>query len=254
MKLKLAIGALSFIIVSQAFCEEIKLLSDLWCPYACEPKSDKPGFMVEIASEVFKAHGHTVKYEVKNWARAIQEARKGKYDGVVGASKADVPGFILHDVPAGKMQNFYWTLAGTTWTYQGESSLKNVKLGYINEYSYGDEVDKLIDKKHPSLVEISGNDVLKRMIKMTESKRLTGFIENPMVLEYNLHELKMPQTLFRAASSNLATDPDLFIAFSPKKPQSAKYAKILNEGILNLRKSGRLNAILSKYGLKDWAK
>lgn len=44
------------------------------------------------------------------------------------------------------------------------------------------------------------------------------------------------------------------IAFSPALPQSEKYAEILSAGIAELRKSGELKQILSKYGLEDWKK
>ncbi len=244
----------SLVISNQAIANEIKLISDLWCPYACDPKSEKPGFMIEIAQTIFKDHGHTVKYEVKNWARAIKETRSGKYDGIVGASRADVPGFVIPQIPVGFLENYFWTLAGNKWNYSGVESLKSVKLGFINDYSYGEEIDKVIEKKHPALIKISGNDVLKRMIQMTETKRLSGFIENPMVLEYNLMELKKNKADFKVASPNLADDPNLFIAFSPNKNSSKKYSKILDEGIVSLRKNGKLKVILQKYGLNDWSK
>ena len=44
----------------------------------------------------------------------------------------------------------------------------------------------------------------------------------------------------------------IYIAFSPQKPESHKLAKILSEGMLKLRESGKLEEILNKYGLSDW--
>ena len=242
------------IVTSVARADEIKLTSDLWCPYACEPTSDKPGFMIEIAKEIFKSKGHTVRYELINWARAIKDTKAGKYDGIVGASKADVPGFVVPSIPTGKLENYYFTLRSNQWTYKGVESLKKVKMGVINDYSYGEEVDKQVAKKNPSITVISGNDALKRMIQMTEAKRLDGFVENPMVLYYTLMELKKNVQDYRPSSPNLASDPDLFIAFSPKKSTSVKYAKILDEGVQELRKNGKLKEILKKYGLNDWTK
>ena len=87
---------------------------------------------------------------------------------------------------------------------------------------------------------------------MTESKRLDGFIENPLVLEYNLGLMKKDIKKFKAVSPNLANDPDLFISFAPGHPKSQEYAKILDLGMAEMRKSGRLKVILARYGLKDW--
>src|SRR5690349_12435671 len=97
-----------FLLISsgQILADEIKLTSDLWCPYACEPNSDKPGFMVEIAKEVFSSKGHTVKYELLNWARAIKATRIGRFDGIVGASRSDVQDFEIPKMAAGYMENF----------------------------------------------------------------------------------------------------------------------------------------------------
>ncbi len=87
---------------------------------------------------------------------------------------------------------------------------------------------------------------------MTEAKRLDGFIENPLVLEYNLKLMKKNIKKFKAVGPNLANDPDLFISFAPGHPKSKEYAKILDLGMVEMRKSGRLKAILAKYGLQDW--
>ncbi len=46
----------------------------------------------------------------------------------------------------------------------------------------------------------------------------------------------------------------VFIAFSPANPRAKEYARILDEGMKKLRSSGRLEKILGKYGIKDWAK
>ena len=46
----------------------------------------------------------------------------------------------------------------------------------------------------------------------------------------------------------------LYIAFSPQLPKAKEYARILSEGMNELRASGELQAILSQYGLTDWRK
>ncbi len=234
--------------------KEIKLIADIWCPYTCNPTLEKPGFMVEIAQTVFKEQGYSIKYVVKNWTRAIRETRTGQYDAIIGASKADAPDFVYPTIPAGHMENYYWTLVENKWNYSGVDSLKTVKLGFISDYNYGAEVDKLIANKHPTFVVITGIDALSRMIQMTEAKLLDGFIENPTVLKYHLVKMKKETSVFKAVSSNLANDPNLFIAFSPKNNSSINFAQILDEGIISLRKNGKLKSILQKYGLNDWAK
>ncbi len=217
--------------------DEIKLSSDPWCPYTCEPNSDKPGFMVEVATEIFKASGHQVKYLKLSWARAIADARSGVINGVIGAAKNDVPGFIIPNKASAKSFNYFHVLSSNPWVYKNESSLKGLEFVIINGYSYGHEIDKLIAKKHKSFKELSGEDPLLRMIQMTEAKRIAGFIEDSSVLTYKLNSLGKKADLFKEASDNLAIDPNLYIAFSPANPKSREYAKILDEGMVRLRKS-----------------
>lgn len=230
----------------------ITLRTDEWCPYACDPKSDKPGFMVEIAREVFKKHGHTIDYNVMNWPRAVADVKSGQYAGVIGASKADVEGFVIPNLPTGLLVSYYYTRKDDSWTYSGPASLKGRSVGVINDYTYGDEIDNLVAKKNPAFKLVSGEEPLLRLIQMTETKRINGFVENPLVLDYTMAKLKKDKNLFKAASKNLANDPDLFIAFSPVNPKSKEYAKLLDEGVNELRKSGRLKIILQRYGVSDW--
>jgi polar amino acid transport system substrate-binding protein len=44
----------------------------------------------------------------------------------------------------------------------------------------------------------------------------------------------------------------IYIAFSPKRADSQRYARTLSAGVVQLRRTGQLAVILSKYGLKDW--
>jgi len=243
---------LNFILVNLSSSAEIKLSSDPWCPFTCEPNSDKPGFMVEIAKEIFKSAGHDVIYVKLNWARALADAKAGVVNGVVGAAKYDVPGFILPTRSNAKSFNYFFVLKDDPWFFNGVDSLKGKEFVIINGYSYGSVVDKLIAKKHKSFKKLSGEDPLLRMIQMTESNRINGFIEDSSVLSYKLNSLMKKSDLFKVASANLAIDPNLYIAFSPTNPHSKEYAKILDEGMIKLRKSGRLAEILKKYSLKDW--
>lgn len=250
--MKKVLGFLLLLLSVNSFGDVITMRSDLWCPYACDPKSERPGFMVEVAREIFKKEGHSIDYDLMNWARAVADVREGKFNALVGCSKADAVGFIFPKVPIGILVNYYYALAESKWSYTGVDSLKSKMIGVINEYSYGDTIDEQIKKKNPALKLVSGSDPLLRLIQMTESKRLDGFIENPLVLEYNLGLMKKDIKKFKAVSPNLANDPDLFISFAPGHPKSQEYAKILDLGMAEMRKSGRLKVILARYGLKDW--
>ena len=244
-----------FLSSHKSFADTLTITSDLWCPYSCEEQSDHPGFMVEIAKEIFESKGHKIHYKIVNWARAVQEAKEGKSNGVLGANRGDVPGFILPSVAIGNSANYFWALKDSKFNYQTVDGLKGKKIGVINGYSYGgDEIDRPIQNKNKSFVVVSGDKALPQLIKMTDAKRLDAFIENPNVLQYVLSTMPEYKDKFKIVSKNMGSDPDLFIAFSPANPNSKKYADLLTEGMKSIRKNGKLKAILARYGMVDWQK
>ena len=239
-------------LITNAYSENhtVIIRTDLWCPYACDPKSERPGYMVEIAMEAFKTHGVKVDYDVLNWARSLSDTRAGLFNAVVGASRPDVKGFILPKNAIGKNENYLFTLKENKWYFKKSSSVENKKIGVINDYAYGSEIDKLVQNAHPSFTKIAGDDPLERLIRMTKAKRLDAFVENPQVLKLKLEELKLPLDLFKISSSNLCDDSELFIAFSPKNPKSKEYAEIIDREFIKMKKDGRLKKILNKYNVE----
>jgi polar amino acid transport system substrate-binding protein len=45
-----------------------------------------------------------------------------------------------------------------------------------------------------------------------------------------------------------------YMGISPKRPDSRKLTELFDQGMKKLRDTGRLDTILSGYGLKDWNK
>ena len=76
--LSIAIIALTGTLTAyQAIADTISLRADIWPPYNATPGSDKPGYIVEIATEIWNNEGHQVNYATVPWERAISEARSG---------------------------------------------------------------------------------------------------------------------------------------------------------------------------------
>ncbi len=45
---------------------------------------------------------------------------------------------------------------------------------------------------------------------------------------------------------------DMYLGISKTLPEAKELADIVSKGIVALRKSGRLEKILTKYGVSDW--
>lgn len=241
--------------------ETITLVADGWCPYNCEPNSDRPGYMVELAKSAFARHNIDVVYSNLPWARAIEDARQNKYTGIIGAYYSDAPDFIFPKSPQGLCRFSFFVKKNDPWTFLDMSSLKTRSLGAINDYSYSVELDDYVVTNRNNLQRLqilSGDNALDNNIKKLLMGRVDTIIEDKQVFGYFLSPAEYEQV--RMSIKDAGTLPDkedgngiIFIAFSPKNPNSPRYAKILSDETELMRKSGELQQILSKYGIADFA-
>jgi polar amino acid transport system substrate-binding protein len=250
MKKFLMLAVVTMMIAPLLRAEELVVTADPWCPYVCEPESDKPGFMVEIARTIFGKAGHTIHYKNEPWARVIKNTTNGKINGAFGAFKSDAPGHIFAKEELGVSTILFYVEKGTSWKYSGPASLANVTLGVIRGYSYGDEVDAYVQKYRKNSKRVQVSNTLDSLVKKLMVGRIDAFPDDRMVVEWYLEQKNLSGKLQEAGLAVEAKE--LYIAFSPKLQSSKEYADILSKGIETIRKNGELSRILSRYGLKDW--
>jgi len=232
------------------WADDIVIAADPWCPYICEPESDTPGFMVEIAEQIFQKAGHKLIYKAEPWARALRNSRIGKINGAIGAYKSDAPDHIFAEEELGVSTTPFFIKKGTAWKYDGPVSLEKVTIGVIRGYSYGNEVDAYVKKHQKNWERVQVSNSLNSLVKKLLVGRIDTFPEDRMVVNWYVKRNNLPEKLQEAG---LAVDSEeLYIAFSPKLKSSDNYRKILSNGIRVLRKSGQLSETLSRYGLQDW--
>lgn len=231
--------------------DRIVIAADVWCPFNCEPKSDQPGFMVEIARLVFAKQGHNVIYLTMDWERAIHETRKGNINAVIGAFKGDAPDFVFPEQELSLVGNTFFVRKEDNWNYSGVESLRNRQLGAIKGYDYGDELrDYIGEETTAQVLLLGGEEPLNRGIRMLDTGRLGAVVEGEQVFWYAASSLGLADN-FRTAGQSGELNAS-YLAFSPELGNSDLYAQQLSEGIQMLRESGALAELLKKYGLKDW--
>ncbi|MFC3150569.1 substrate-binding periplasmic protein [Litoribrevibacter euphylliae] len=241
----------ALLLVSHAHSDTITIRSDVWFPMNGEPGSAQPGYMIELAQTILSKHGHTVDYRLMPWERALNEVRLGTEDCVVGAYKEDAPDFIFPEEHWGMDNSAFYIKKGGPWRYTGLDSLDTIKLGVIGGYAYGDEFDEYVKQnKHDNIQTVKGDNALEKNIKKVIAGRLTTFIDSPLVVAAKLKEMGMEGNIDEAGT--LGDPSPMYIACSPVKPNSKDYIKLIDDGTKALRASGELDAIMAKYGLKDW--
>lgn len=229
----------------------ISLRADEWCPYNCASDSDRPGYMIEIARVVFEEAGHVVDYQTLNWSRSLAETRKGRFSGVIGATRDEVPDFVFG--PAlGFSNDSFAVRPGTVIDTRRDDPFDGLTLGAIRGYDYYKPVNDFIEAHGDDRAFVQftfGDDALEQNLRKLVDDRVDFVIDDGNVLRRTIHDLG-----FAANLLVIETDEpeEVHIAFSPEDPNAEAYAAILRAGVEQLRRSGKLDDILARYGLRDW--
>ncbi|MFP4475628.1 MAG: substrate-binding periplasmic protein [Desulfatibacillaceae bacterium] len=249
-KALLILTALCLLLPTTAMADRIVLVADQWCPYNCEPDEEEPGYMVEITRTIFQPLGHQVVYRNVEWVKAIEQTREGEYTGIIAAYKEDAPDFVFPENELGISAQYFFVRKGDPWRWAGFPSLQGKKVGIIEAYSYGEKMDAHIAEHPERFVVAGGDDPLGDLLERLMNGSVDSILEDPNVFMLKAMRFYLTDKVERAGQFGEAENA--YIAFSPKLPESEEYARILSEGLDDLRESGELDAILADYGLKDW--
>lgn len=231
--------------------ETLVVAADIWCPINCEPGSARPGIFVELARDIFAEAGIEVRYEARNWARVLQEVRRGEINAAVGAGVEDAPDFIFTPTPVALSRNCFYTRQDSTWHFTGIDALANVRLGVINDYSYGEELNAYVaaQRGHADRVQVaSGDKALDLNLSKLTHQRLDALIENSWVVQSRLAALGRSGELREAGCRE--PDVPIYLAFSPALEDSPRHAELFEQGLRRYRADGRLQALLKAYGVE----
>ncbi|MFN3699928.1 MAG: substrate-binding periplasmic protein [Alphaproteobacteria bacterium] len=237
--------------------ETIRLAADVWCPYNCTPDSEYPGYMVEIAQRAFARHGIQISYENVPWARAIEDAKAGTFDGIIGAYYTDAPDFIFPSVPQGQCRNAFFVRLDSDWRYEGLSSLENKSVGIISDYAYSEQFDAYVEEHENDMNRIQkvfGNNATQNNIRKLILGRIDVMLEDHQVMGYILSQPEMEEYRNKFKKVDFLPDEEqdngiIFIAFAPDNPNAQRYADILSDETKKMHESGEILDILNKYGI-----
>jgi polar amino acid transport system substrate-binding protein len=255
LKTLLFLLLITFSSAQLAAAEPLSIRADLWPPYNDEPKSIKPGYMIQVMWEIFKPLGYAIDYQPLSWTDSLEAVRKGQFNAVVGATKDDAPDLIFPQEVFGMSDTAFFVKKGTAWKFTGVESLPQIRLGVIESYSYNEELDVYINanKGTKRIVEAKGADPLADLVSMLQSGKIDAIAEDTNVM---LNTMISSKVLLGSIipAGKCAEISALYVAFSPKNPKSRELATRFDSGLKELRTSGKLQAILKLYGLQDWKK
>ncbi len=200
-----------------------------------------------------------MEYQILPWNRSIVWCREGKVDAIVGAAKEEVPDFIFPKECMGFSNVYFFVKKGNPWQYQGVDSLKQVAIGIMENYSYGEVLDAYFEEnKDTQNVQIVRSiKPLYNNIKKLLAGRIDAIAEEKVVFislakDMGVSDQVQEAVMYPVHNVDEIEELKIYLAFSPSNPESIRYSNILSEGINHMRATGKLDKILEKYGLSDW--
>jgi len=238
-----------WVLTPNALAEVIKVTSpDYWCPFSCKANTAEEGFTIDILRAIFEPQGDQIQYINLNYARALREVRQGHIHAISSAFREEVPGFTLPNLPISQDRYCFYTTSVPGWTYNGPDSLAGLKVGIIQGYSYGAEIDEHI-KRNPAGFEVhSGEDLTQKLARKVMLGRLDAFVEDTNLVQYLLAR----QPSIKLHEAGCASESYPYFALSPAIKNKDDLARRFDEGLIKLHHSGKLEQIMRKYGLHDW--
>lgn len=229
--------------------ETLRVRADSWMPFNGEPTGEKPGYVVELLREIFEPQGIKIDYRIMPWAAAVKAAEAGEIDGIIGANPKEAINLVTGAESIAEPRFALFARSTSSWKYESLRSLHDVKLGAIEGYHYWESLDGYLKKAQPPAMKLySGDTPLVEGIADLSSGKIDVLVESVVVFYWAMKSSGRSATDFRITYSQ-QSDP-LYVAFAATV-RGRKYAQLFDEGIRELKKTERFQAILGKYGLGE---
>ena len=224
--------------------------SDAWCPYTCDPDSDRPGILVEISREIFNDAGIDFEYRLLPWKRALSETEKGTVDAALGVVEGNREGLLLDESGFGIDETVLVLRRESKSHYSKPEDLDPIRVGVTASYTYDNngDLDQYLLKRrgdNDRVVAIYHDKPIASLLEMLSVGRIDGFLENRHVAIFESRRLGYDGK-FRIAPTGLGDT--IHIGF-PDNQAGRKNQSIMNAGLSKMRDTGRIKTIMSRYGL-----
>jgi len=226
-----------------------------WCPQLCPLEGtsgfpdEHPGYLYELAQEVFKGSGYELEVKVYPWSRAIHMVQNGKALALLAPAKEEAPDLVYPLQAIGTQKMCFFTRANSQWQYAGLADLNRQSIGALYDAELG-EVRPYFDEHREQFSLISvDSDYVHQGLKMLAARRLDSFIFPYAATQYVINTTFNPE-LFKIAGC--LTPSDVFMAFTPKdeeRQQVRVLTRLFDKRMQQLEQSGYITELLARYGL-----
>ena len=223
-----------------ASAQTMRLATGELPPYATEQRPDQ-GIALEIVRRAFANAGIDVQYFFKPWARSLEEARDGKWDGTAywGRNPTRDAGFLISDNVLTEQWVFVYrsdspVTRGFDW--KQFSDLAGLRIGASKFNSYTPEFWEL-QKSGVLKVEFAADDLSNLRLLVAGRLDLVPLERNVACYLMAAHFKPTEVRALRAHPKLMTNNFTTHLMLSDKLPESAARMAAFNQGLKQLQKT-----------------
>lgn len=250
-----------FFTISAAAKQTITLSNGEWKPYLGE-NLPNGGVASHIITEAFATQKIEVNYKWygESWKRAYKDATRGSK--VIGSAiwsyKKEREKEVIYSEPViPGADDVFFHMKGNKFNWTKPEDLKDVPIGGVQGYVYGPLIEKAIKDGNLKLDRVAGeSDNIKKLAK----GRIKAFLANRKIgLDLIKRAVKKGE-ITQAQADNIVAHPKIVqkgisyhVIFSIKNSKSKEILNKLNEGLVVIKKNGKLDKMLkdAEAGIYD---
>lgn len=220
----------------------IKLATLNWPPFYSESLPEN-GFFTAISREAFKRAGYDLEVQFIKWDEALEEAKKGNFDGLLGAYHDDerAKSFDFTD-PIATNEEVFFAKKGSGITFKNVEDLKKYKFGALKGGVQGKE---LRDK---GLTVVDTDSDLENFEKLSQ-----GGIGLYLFGKQNFNYQVATSTEWKPLKDSVEMiEPpfktyEMFCALTKRMPDSGRIVEQFNKALEEMKADGTYGEILKRF-------
>jgi len=222
---------------------EIQLASSEYPPYFGE-KLDHFGALSEIIAEAYKRVGYRVTIKFYPWARAFEEAKSGRCDGMIALwYRAEREQWFVYSAPLPSTEMGFYKRKADPITFSKLEDLKPFRIGTVRGYANPPGFHQATYLQKEEVMEDIQNLkklAFHRVDLVLIERRLAAYLLKNSMPEY--------QTSLEWMEPALLVEPH-FLVLSRRSPNYEKKREDFNRGLEQLSREGAISRIRIKHGI-----
>ncbi len=224
--------------------QTVSLVGDPWPPYVNGELGEyaDSGIAVDIVNRVFaQIDGADARFPLIPWKRALREVEYGQSDGIAILLKTEErERYMEYSVPLVTGYQLVWSIAGETgavFEWDSIEDLHGKRVGVIEGYSYGDDIDAAIAAGAITPVRAPS---VEHQFAMLVAGRIDLVLENDAVG----YELARKYTDIDIRPARRPTNAETFYLGLSKKSPAVSLLPQINVAIIKLRDTGVIERLV----------